>query len=521
MTITLLRGGHIHTPLDPHATAMLIQDGTILWVGADTPTTAVTAATGDPITPDTIVELDGALVTPAFVDAHVHLTQTGLALNGLDLAGAPSLASALHTLAEHATTGTPVILGTGWDQTTWPEQRPPTAAELDRATGGAKVYLSRVDAHSAVVSTALLATTPQARALPGYDPAGHVRLDAHHALRDAAYSAVPVHQFAAAQRTARAHAASLGIGCLHEMAGPNVSGTADVEALLTLAATEPGPDIIAYWGELGAVDTARELGLAGAGGDLFCDGSLGSHTAALTTPYTDRPDTAGHLRYDADQIAEHLAACTRAGIQGGFHAIGDRALAAVLDGAALAADQVGADRLAAAGHRVEHAEMPPDVGRFARHGLLASVQPAFDAFWGGEHGMYATRLGTRRAMRLNPFAGYAAAGVPLALGSDSPVTPMDPWGAVRAAVHHRTPGSGIPLRAAFAAATRGGWRAARRDADGVGTLVPAAPASYAIWDISQCGPLTSAGLPDLTPGTSLPTCLRTVVRGTTVYERTS
>ncbi|HEX5495092.1 MAG TPA: amidohydrolase family protein [Mycobacteriales bacterium] len=511
MTITLLRGGHVHTPLDRHATAMLIHDDTITWVGTDTT---------DTTTPDTVVDLDGALVTPCFVDAHVHLTSTGLALDGLDLAGTPTLAAALDALADHATaTGATVVLGTGWDETTWPEHRPPTPAELDRATGGAMVYLSRVDAHSAVVSTALLAATPQARDLAGYHPGGHARLDAHHALRDTAYAAIPTSQFTAAQRTARAHAASLGIGCLHEMAGPNVSGTTDVEALLALAATEPGPDIIAYWGELGAVDTVRELGLAGAAGDLFCDGSLGSHTAAVTTPYTDRPDTSGHLKYNAEQIGEHLAACTRAGIQGGFHAIGDAALAAILDGAALAAQQVGPERLAAAGHRVEHAEMPPDVGRFARHGLLASVQPAFDAFWGGEHGMYAARLGPHRAGRLNPLAGFAAAGVPLALGSDSPVTPMDPWGGVRAAVHHRTPGFGLPARAAFAAATRGGWRAARRDAEGIGTLTPGAPASYAVWNLGGCPPLTPTGLPDLSPGVTLPACQRTVVRGRTIFER--
>lgn len=513
MTITLLKGGHVHTPLDPHATAMLVHDATIAWVGTD-------PATGTSTTPDTVVELDGALVTPTFVDAHVHTTSTGLALDGLDLAGTPTLTAALNALADHAkTTGATVVLGTGWDETTWPEHRPPTPTELDRATGGAMVYLSRVDAHSAAVSTALLAAAPHARTLPGYHPDGHVRLDAHHALRDAAHQAIPTSQFTAAQRTARAHAASLGIGCLHEMAGPNVSGTSDVETLLTLAATEPGPDIIAYWGELGAVDTVLRLGLAGAAGDLFCDGSLGSHTAAVTTPYADRPDTTGHLRYDAEQIAEHLAACTRAGIQGGFHAIGDAALAAILDGAALAAEQVGPERLAAAGHRIEHAEMPPDVGRFARHGLLASVQPAFDAFWGGTEGMYAQRLGPRRALRLNPLAGFAAAGVPLALGSDSPVTPMDPWGGVRAAVHHRTPGSGLPVRTAFAAATRGGWRAARRDAEGVGTLTPGAPASYAVWDLHDCGPLTPAGLPDLSPGTTLPTCLRTVVAGRTIFER--
>ena len=87
------------------------------------------------------------------------------------------------------------------------------------------------------------------------------------------------------------------------------------------------------------------------------------------------------------------------------------------------------------------------------------MQPNFDALWGGRDGMYARRLGIDRAGRLNPFALLASQGVALAFGSDAPVTGLDPWATIRAAVHHHTPGSAISARAAFAAATRGGWRA--------------------------------------------------------------
>src|SRR6202011_4325112 len=82
----------------------------------------------------------------------------------------------------------------------------------------------------------------------------------------------------------------------------------------------------------------------------------------------------------------------------------------------------------------------------------------------------------------NPLARLAAAGMPLALGSDAPVTPVNPWAAVRAAVHHRTEGFGISPRAAFTAHTRGGWRAAGVDDGVTGTLVPGAPATYAVWE---------------------------------------
>jgi predicted amidohydrolase YtcJ len=133
------------------------------------------------------------------------------------------------------------------------------------------------------------------------------------------------------------------------------------------------------------------------------------------------------------------------------------------------------------------------------------VQPAFDAAWGGAGGMYAERLGTDRALAMNPFAELAAAGVTLAFGSDSPVTPLDPWGGVRAAVRHQVTELALSPQAALDAHTRGGWRAAR--IDDTGWLAPGTPATFAVWD--------TPSLDDAVERT--PTCLRTVVDGQTVF----
>jgi predicted amidohydrolase YtcJ len=135
----------------------------------------------------------------------------------------------------------------------------------------------------------------------------------------------------------------------------------------------------------------------------------------------------------------------------------------------------------------------------------------FDALWGGADGLYAERFGPDRGAALNPFAAMKNVGVPLAFGSDAPVTPLGPWAAVRAAAHHRTPGQSITARAAFAAHTRGGWRALGRDDEGV--LAPGAPATFAVWSCGDARPL-----PDVSPDAPLPTCLRTVVRGRTVHD---
>ncbi|MEX2984871.1 amidohydrolase [Streptomyces sp. C36] len=530
----LLRGGDVHSPADPFATAMVVERGHVAWVGSE----GAADSFADGV--DEVVDLRGALVTPAFTDAHVHTTATGLALTGLDLTGVDTLAGALERVRAHAAArpADRVLLGHGWDASAWPERRPPSRRELDEAVGGRPLYLTRADVHSAVVTTALLDLVPHARTLSGYAPDAPLTGAAHHAVRAAAYDSVTPAQRTEAQRAALARAASLGIGSVHECAGPEISGADDLTGLLRLAAEEPGLRVTGYWAEAitspAGAARVRELGATGAAGDLFVDGSLGSHTACLHEPYADAPDGTGSAHLDADAIAAHVTACTEAGIQAGFHAIGDAALSAVVEGVRAAADRLGLARVRAARHRVEHAEMlgPELIAAFAELALTASVQPAFDAAWGGEEAMYAQRLGRERARTLNPYAAMLRAGVPLALGSDSPVTPLDPWGTVRAAAFHRTPEHRISVRAAFTAHTRGGWRAIGRDDAGV--LVPGAPADYAVWEAGDLvvqvpdnrvanwstDPRSGTpGLPDLTPGAPLPVCLRTVVGGRTVHAR--
>jgi predicted amidohydrolase YtcJ len=502
---TLLTNGRIYTSWTPHATAMVVEDGTVAWIG-DAESAAGMSA-------DRVVDLGGALVLPGFVDAHLHTTDTGLALTGLDLAGAGSLAEALELVERHTRrNGGRPLIGSGWDETGWPERRAPTAAELDRASYGGVVYLSRTDAHSAVVSSALMAAVDGLAGLAGYRPTGHLITDAHHAARQLALSSITAGQRSELQLAALRHAASLGVVAVHEMAGPEISGEPDLRALLELAAPEL-PAVFGYWGELRAAAKAVELGACGAAGDLFLDGSIGSHTACMNGRYADA-DTVGYLRYETGEVAEHILECTALGIQAGFHAIGDAATDQVVAAMRLAAERDA--RVTAAGHRVEHAELLSDPAAFAQVGLTASVQPAFDATWGGTDGMYAQRLGVERAARLNPLAALAAAGVPLALGSDSPVTPVGPWAAVRAACRPKFAGHALSPAAALTAHSRGGWRAVGADADGSGTLAPGSPATYAIFAAGE--PAPAAPEDWIAQHQGSPRCLRTVRAGVLLYD---
>jgi predicted amidohydrolase YtcJ len=215
-------------------------------------------------------------------------------------------------------------------------------------------------------------------------------------------------------------------------------------------------------------------------------------------------------------VAEHIVDCVRHGVQGGFHAIGDEALTAVIAGYRAAAKVVGIEALRAGRHRIEHVEIVDRaiIAGLVELGLVASMQPAFDRVWGGEDQMYEQRLGRHRSLESNPMGAMHGVGVALAFGSDSPVTPLDPWGSVRAAVWHHNPTYRMSVRAAFAAHTRGGWRAVHQDDHGV--LGPGAPATFAVWSVPA--DRVAHGLPALDPGDDLPVCRRTVLRGATTYE---
>ena len=130
-----------------------------------------------------------------------------------------------------------------------------------------------------------------------------------------------------------------------------------------------------------------------------------------------------------EEITDHLTLCTRAGLSGGFHCIGDAAVSAAVSGLLRVADQLGVDAVRRARHRLEHVEMvtPAQIATLARLGVAGSVQPAFDAAWGGPNELYEQRLGRRRAATMNPLADWHRSGGVVAYGTDAPVTPLAGW----------------------------------------------------------------------------------------------
>ena len=532
MTVStrLLVNGRVHSPTHPDATAMAIRGDVVAWLGSDD--------VGRSQFPGAEVEdLGGGFVAPGFVDSHIHVTATGLLLSGLDLRPATSRAQCIQMVAEYAAAhpGRPVW-GHGWDESSWPENTPPSTGDLDAVLGERPAYLARVDVHSALASSGLRRLVAELPAAAGFSPDGPLVGDAHHLVRAAARGLLTAEQLAEARTAALQAAAAVGIVAVHECAGPEIGGLDDWRRLRDV---DHGVEVIGYWGEAVATPAqARalvdETGARGLAGDLFVDGALGSHTAWLHEPYNDAPDRSGTCYLQPEVIETHVRACTAATVTAGFHVIGDAAVSAVVAAFERVVADLGVAAVARCGHRLEHVEMvtADQAAKLGAWGVIASVQPSFDALWGGPDGMYARRLGAERGGQLNPLALLASQGVPLALGSDAPVTGLDPWVSVRAAVNHHTSGSAVSPRAAFAAATRGGWRAGGVRDGLTGSLVPGAPASYVVWD---AGPLEVhaprdavqrwstdprsrvPALPRLGPTDALPRCRRTVHRGAVVY----
>ena len=481
--LTLITNSVIYSDSSPLATALLIDGAEIAWIGDHE------AARGHMELADTVIDAGGHFVAPGFVDAHVHATSTGLMLGGLDLTQVThknELLKLLSDYAKHVNGAT--ILGHGWDQSNWADPQLPTRAEIDRATWGSVVYLSRIDVHSALVSNSLIAQCPEVKFLAGYGE-GVVTQLAHGALRKFALGSISHSQRKTAQELFLDHCLSQGIVGVHEMAGPHISSYSDASSLQELSSGSNLPQVAIYWGELLSEDSlniVRELKAIGAAGDLFIDGAIGSHTAFLKEPYSDDPQNTGAGYLTAEQVAAHLRACTEAGIQGGFHVIGDQACEIALTGARIAAGPEPDPEFHSLRHRLEHAEMLSQSGvkELGKLGMTASMQPLFDAWWGNPGGMYESRLGTR-AHQMNRWGSLQADGAAVCFSSDSPVTPNTPWTAVHAAMYHQNPQERISADAAFAAHSRSGWRALGAHYDSHGVIEVGAPAHLAIWHVQE------------------------------------
>ncbi len=383
------------------------------------------------------VDLGGAVVLPAFADCHVHLTEVGYFLGARDLSGAKSY-DEFATAIERVPSESGIVFAGGFDESLWRDERTADARPLERFHAGARAMLVRVDGHSCVVNRSALewlALDPRSEGIERDAqglPTGRLALAANWTAQSRFQDALPLAQRREAERRAVDLALSRGALHLHaQLYGfPREQYAREIEALRALPAKlypkvcEPDPRL------------AIELGLPFIGGDVFLDGSLGSRTAAMSHPYADDPATCGALHYADDELLRFFSDSESLGIAAGVHAIGD----AAIEQCVRTWERVLGGRPPPRGtrHFVEHFECarPEQIEACARMGIHLSMQPLFDAAWGGEGEMYETRLGAERSRTMNALGSAARAGATICGGDDAPVCALDPLAGMQAAIEH-------------------------------------------------------------------------------------
>jgi predicted amidohydrolase YtcJ len=457
----------VRTPEGLAGNALLVENGRVAAIG-NRPDLVDSSVTEE--------RYPGAVVVPGLRDAHFHPVAYTAAISGTSLKTAADFDDIADRLrrASQGGSGRPII-AIRLDDESLAEGRLPTRQDLDAAISNRPVLIHRYCGHVAVANTAALRTAGISS--DTRDPEGGV-IDRDEAgeptgvLRETAIDPVSA-QLAAAVRIepgrlneALRGLAGMGITSIGAMTrtGDGPWATLGNEAEILAKAGPELPIRARSYLIAGSIEELRShaAALSGAGTNLtwaglkrFGDGSFGGHTAAMHEPFTDQPDERGTLRLT--ETDESLArACLDMGGSIAIHAIGDLACTRVIDLFETFVDE------GIAGHRLrlEHASVltSSDVGRLARLGIIASVQPAFMA---SETGWLEKRLGPERLLRTYPLATLESAGVALAGGSDCPVEPPNPWAGIALARDRAgiVPEEGLSPESAFRLFTSGGARA--------------------------------------------------------------
>ena len=482
---TVFLDGEVHTLERPDETheAVAVSDGAVVRVGSTYDVEFLVN------TETEVIDLDGRVLLPGFIDAHTHLTTTGRYLVHADLSTADSPETAVELLTSQATeTDDEWVLGYGYDESGWEHSRYLTRDDLESVATDRPVAAFREDMHVASVNGEVLdrlrdtMPTGDIKTANG-EPTGVVVEEAV----DPVYRAVEPDRQETRElvTTAVDHANSLGVTGIHDMVrqshAPRVYRDLDAENELTLRVR------LNYWTD--HLDSIADVGLRTNHGSgmvrtgaikSFSDGSLGGRTAKLHEPYEDGEGT-GQWVVDPDELQECVHRATELGLQFTTHAIGGVAIDRVLD--VFAECESPGD----ARHRIEHVELATDeaIDRFAELDVVASVQPNF-LKWAVEEGLYASRLGNRTPVS-NRFGNLLDAGVEVAFGSDS--MPLDPLLGVDWAVNAPEPPQRVPVTDAFRAYTLGAAHAGFDD-QRLGTISPGKRADLVVleqspWDETE------------------------------------
>ncbi|MEX1157734.1 MAG: amidohydrolase family protein [Thermomicrobiales bacterium] len=422
----------------PRAEAVAVRDGKILAVGSSDELAGVRSAK------TRVIDLDGATLMPGFIDAHTHFVSGSQTLDRIRLGGATTMAEMQRRVAEKVNAVQPGewVVGRGWDETKRTDVVAlPTKEELDAIAPDNPVYLGRADGHVGWANSAALrlAGINGDRADPyggrivrdeRGEPTGILQETAKKLVEDI----LPADDRAARTKAFRrglAEAARYGITGIHDNAPAEdivlfqefrERGELTLRINTLVRGWEvPQPflePMIAVGARTGFGDDWIKLGAL----KLSLDGTLGSRTAAMLSPYSDDIDNTGVFRIaqaDLDPIVERAH---RHHIQIALHAIGDAACKMALDAIERATK---AHDWPDHRHRIEHEQVVTDydMRRFVELGVIASLQPVHaitDLNW------VESRVGAERMAGAYAWQSFLKLGTRICIGTDWPVETLDP-----------------------------------------------------------------------------------------------
>lgn len=446
--------GRIYTnnPKEPWASALAVRDQKILCVG----TIEHIMLDCGGAQAEEVVQLKGRFLMPGFNDAHTHLGGAGREKLALRLNGTGSMAEIQRLVKEAASKHPPGewIIGSGWDQTLWPDKKFPNRLQLDEAAPNNPVYLVHISGHVAVANSLALKRAEIVRDTPNPQGGEIERFEDREPtglLKEG--GAMELVEQRVPEPSAEERRKGIEL-VLQELAQNGVTSAQDNsewedylvylqlknEKKLTARITEwlhfmePLSDLQNKRSEAGTDDPWLKTGAL----KMVTDGALGTRTAAMLAPYSDDASTSGMMNIEPEKLKAMALERDKAGFQIAFHAIGDRANRVALD---VFESLLRVNGSRERRDRVEHAQVlaPEDIPRFAQLKVIASMQPSHetnDMRWAEQ------RLGPERSKGAYAWNSLLKSGAKLAFGTDYSVEPINPFRGLYACVTRELPDGG-------------------------------------------------------------------------------
>lgn len=392
------------------------------------------------LTPNTkLIDAMGASVLPSFIDSHFHLVQTALNEDSVDLFSARSYSDIERIIKEYklAYPDKPLYC-VRLDVNRLEEGRYPSRQDLDRISNEEAIWINSHDYQVSMLNTYGMLFYKIPYRLEGVRqdkngvPIGVFRGKANAALRTSILDKYPDQGRLQNVSKLMMNLLKNGITTVNSMEGGYMYSDSDAEFIFQNKMVFPLN--IALFYQSFDLDRIMGMKLKRVGGSFYLDGTIGARTAAISGSYVDSPGKNGGLFFSQEELDDFVESCYKSRLQLALYAIGDRAIDQALLAHERALKKTGIGGLR---HRLEHVVLPrkDQMKRASELGLIFSMSPTYQKYWGGEGNMYSQRLG-QGYRRTNPFREIIDSGILVCGGSDSDVCEYNPFLGIHSAVNH-------------------------------------------------------------------------------------